>query len=249
MSEPVIRQFYENLYRTFGPQSWWPGESPFEVIIGAILTQNTNWRNVERALANLKERDLLTPRAIHGLAPIELAVLIKPAGYYNIKARRVKNFIDFLFENYAGDLRRMAKVPTPELRREILAVNGIGPETADAILLYALDRPAFVIDAYTKRILYRHGLVGRDAGYTEMQEIFVRALPADRQLFNEYHALIVRTGKDFCRPQPRCAECPLNSVAYSLQDRCQKCYKTLKKKGRSTQAVCQNCHEEDVSFE
>lgn len=252
MPEAIIRQIYCTLYDSFGPQHWWPGETPFEVIIGAILTQNTNWRNVERALANLKDREALTASALRAMPADTLAQLIRPAGYFNVKARRIKNFIEFLFENYEGRLNAMAKVPTGRLREEILAVNGIGPETADSILLYALNRPVFVIDAYTKRILYRHGLVGSGAGYADMQEIFRRTLEEDLQLFNEYHALIVRAGKDFCRPVPRCEECPLNTVSYSVTRRCAVCFrrhgnKERVRKGTAGRTVCGECHGREMS--
>ena len=254
MPETTIRQFYATLYETFGPQHWWPGETPFEVIIGAILTQNTNWRNVEHALANLKEHKALTPTALRRMPPDRLAELIRPAGYFNVKARRIKNFIDFLFSSYGGDLSAMADVPTGRLRGEILAVNGVGPETADSILLYALERPVFVIDAYTKRILYRHGLIDHAADYSQMQEIFLRSLTEDRQLFNEYHALIVRTGKEFCRPVPRCEECPLKEIAYSVKRRCGTCFRKIGprervRKGTSGRAGCDDCHRREASSE
>ena len=246
MPRAVIHTFYQRLYETFGPQHWWPGETPFEVIIGAILTQNTNWRNVERALTNLKNHKALTPRALRRMPAGDLAALIRPAGYFNVKARRVKNFIDYLYNNYNGDLEGMAAVPTRELRAEILTVNGIGPETADSILLYAFDRPVFVIDAYTKRLLYRHGLIDRDTDYAAMQALFVRHLDEDRQLFNEYHALIVRIGKDFCKPVPRCEQCPLNGISYSLRDRCERCFRVLQnagQRGKRSQggSVCGGC--------
>lgn len=252
MPRGVIHTFYQRLYDTFGPQDWWPGETPFEVIIGAILTQNTNWRNVERALTNLKDHGALTPQALRELPEEQLAALIRPAGYFNVKARRVKNFIDYVFTNYDGDLEGMAAVPTRALRAQILSVNGIGPETADSILLYAFDRPVFVVDAYTKRLLYRHGLIGRDADYAAMQDLFVRSLDEDRQMFNEYHALIVRIGKDFCKTVPRCEHCPLNGIAYSLSDRCGRCFRVLNTAGRRgkksrTDGMCGDCHDSGAS--
>ncbi|MFA4974729.1 MAG: endonuclease III domain-containing protein [bacterium] len=194
----------------FGPRGWWPGETPFEVMVGAILTQNTNWKNVEKAIANLKQEDILDPHAMLGLSPQRLASLIKPAGYFRVKAKRLRSFLKYFVENYDGSARKMAKRDLPQLREELLAVNGIGPETADSILLYALKKDIFVIDAYTKRILSRHGLCAEEDCYDDLQALFMDRIEKDIPLYNEYHALIVETGKDFCRTSPRCAECPLN---------------------------------------
>lgn len=204
-----IKQYYNRLSRAFGPQHWWPGDTPFEVIVGAILTQNTAWANVEKAIGNLKKESLLTPRGIHGISVKKLAGLIRPSGYFNIKARRLKNFSGFLFRVYAGDLRLMFRTPWKQLRKELLGVNGIGPETADSILLYAGGLPVFVVDLYTRRVFARHGLVDFKAPYNTIQKVFMDRLPARPRIFNEYHALVVRIGKEFCGAKPKCRACPL----------------------------------------
>ena len=204
-----MRDIYKLLFDAFGPQHWWPGDSPFEVAVGAILTQNTNWENVSRAIGNLKALGLLDARALYRVPEKRLAELIRPAGYFNIKAKRLRGFLSFLIDRYGGDMMSMAMEETQPLRERLLGVKGIGPETADSILLYALDKPVFVVDAYTKRILNRHGLVGEKASYHEIQELFHRNLPRDVRLFNEYHALFVRLGKEYCRARPRCEGCPL----------------------------------------
>ena len=207
-----IKKIFDKLYAGLGPQHWWPGETPFEVMVGAILTQNTNWGNVEKAIVNLKKNGLLKPDRLFKLSHSRLARLIRPAGYYNVKARRLKNFLRFLIGAYGGDIRKMAGRDTDVLRRELLAVNGIGRETADSILLYALNKPVFVVDAYTKRILARHKISVADADYDIVQQIFMRSLKKNVKLFNEYHALIVRAGKEFChKTKPRCDICPLQS--------------------------------------
>jgi len=207
----VLMEYYEALYSAFGPQKWWPGSTRFEVMVGAILTQNTAWSNVEKAIANLRGAGVLTPRGLHELPTEELARLIRPSGYFNIKARRLKNFIDFLFTAADGSVARLfGTKDSALLRRSILAVKGIGPETADSMLLYAGRRPEFVVDAYTKRVLTRHGLVEDKAGYEEIKELFMKNLEEDTALFNEYHALFVKLGKDYCRPRnPLCKGCPL----------------------------------------
>ena len=204
-----LKAIYNKLYFFYGPQHWWPGETPFEIAVGAILTQNTNWINVEKAIANLRSNGVLSAKALHELHLTELASLIRPSGYYNLKAKRLRALIDFLMDRYEGSLRQMQKGETGTLRTELLSVNGIGQETADSILLYALDKPVFVIDAYTKRVLSRHGIMEINGSYQEYQEIFHRVFVEDVRLFNEYHALLVRLGKDYCRPQPRCSDCPL----------------------------------------
>ncbi|MEK7881144.1 MAG: endonuclease III domain-containing protein, partial [Deltaproteobacteria bacterium] len=186
------------------------GRTKFEVIVGAILTQNTNWKNVEKAIKNLKARRLLNPQAMHNISVHELAKLIRPAGYFNIKAIRLKHFLNHLFDNYGGRLDGFFKRRTDVLREELLNINGIGPETADSILLYAATRPVFVVDAYTKRILLRHGMIKKDVDYHDMQRLFMEGLAHDSTMFNEYHALIVMTGKNFCKTtEPLCAKCPL----------------------------------------
>jgi len=207
-----LLKIYTQLYRTFGAQHWWPGDTPFEIIVGAILTQNTNWANVERAITNLKHARVLSAKKLHQLSAKRLAQLIRPSGYFNIKARRLKSFMNFLFAEYGGSLATMRREPLATLRPKLLAVNGIGPETADSILLYACDKPTFVVDAYTKRILSRHKFCSPDADYQTVQKIFMTCLPSDPKLFNEYHALIVKLGKEFCRPKPTCLECPLRRL-------------------------------------
>jgi len=245
-TKTALMGVYLRLLKTFGPQKWWPAQTKFEVIIGAILTQNTNWGNVEKALNNLKSKDFLSSQAIKNISHRKLAALIKPAGYFNVKAKRIKNFISFLFKEYGGRLEKMARKDHALLRRQLLDVNGIGPETADSILLYALDKPVFVVDAYTKRILYRHNMAERKDDYHAIQSTFMAALKHDVAMFNEYHALIVRLGKDYCRPKPACEECPLNHIHYSLTHRCGRCFKALLKPEQRvvrSGVFCLNCIE------
>lgn len=208
-----LKLIYNELFKSFGPQHWWPGETPFEVMVGAILTQNTNWGNVEKAISNLKRAEALEPRKLLKLPPTRLAELIRPAGYFNIKTKRLRNFLKFFVEKYDGSVKKMKAEPLSKLREELLSVNGVGRETADSILLYALDKPIFVCDAYTYRILTRHDLCGEEADYDELQSIFMDNLPEDIKLFNEYHALMVRVGKEFCKPKPACEACPLKPVS------------------------------------
>ncbi len=206
-----LNRIFNRLYSTFGAQHWWPADSAFEVIVGAILTQNTNWANVQKAIAALKEKKLLSFQKLYRLKPKRLAGLIRSAGYYNIKAARIKSFLKFFFDSYAAKIKSMAKTDLAVLRRQLLAVNGIGPETADSILLYALNKPIFVVDAYTKRILLRHRLIKKEAEYSGVQDIFMRNLKQDTKLFNEYHALLVKLAKDYCHKQnPKCGICPLD---------------------------------------
>jgi endonuclease-3 related protein len=210
MRNEILLKFYKKLYKAFGPQHWWPGETPFEVAVGAILTQNTNWGNVEKAIVNLKKEKVLNPEAIYKMPADRLSLLIKPAGYFNIKARRLKSFMGFLMNDYQGSMRRLKKEDTFLLREKLLSINGIGPETADSILLYALEKPVFVIDAYTKRVLSRHNILGNENPYEKFQEFFHTSLKKDVGLFNEYHALFVKVGKTFCkRREPLCKKCPL----------------------------------------
>jgi endonuclease-3 related protein len=209
----TLSKAYEQLYESFGPQHWWPGESPFEVLIGAVLVQNTSWRNVERAIANLREANPMEPRALYAIEERELAELIRPAGYFQVKARRLRNLLKLINEQYNGSLEAMLRVDLVTLREELLGVNGIGPETADAILLYAADKPTFVVDTYTHRILARHGWIGYEAGYDEIKDYFESSLSQDVKLYNEYHALLVRVGKDYCRKSnPKCEACPLRDM-------------------------------------
>ena len=209
MVSTQLRKIYTTLFKEFGPQHWWPGETSFEVMVGAILTQNTNWSNVEKAITNIKNAGLLDPKKLLKLPDQRLASLIRPAGYFNIKAKRLKNFLRYFVDKYGGSVASMKKVSLGRLRTELLEVNGIGQETADSILLYALDKPIFVCDAYTYRILTRHGLVDKNAVYNDLQEPFMDSLKHDAKFFNEFHALIVRVGKEYCKPVPRCSECPL----------------------------------------
>lgn len=203
-------EMFDLLLGHYGPRNWWPADTELEVMIGAVLTQNTNWKNVEKAIENLKEKGLMSLESLHLITAPELALEIRPAGYYNIKARRLKNLINFIADSYGGNLSALLEDETQTLRQGLLSVNGIGPETADSILLYAAKRPVFVIDAYTHRILYRHGMTEEQTTYHELQELFTDNLSEDLTLFNEFHALIVETGKDYCRKKPLCDKCPLN---------------------------------------
>lgn len=207
---PVLKEYYETLLAVHGPQGWWPGRSRFEVIVGAILTQNTSWTNVERAISNLRRERLLSLRAMENVTVARLARLIRSSGYFRQKARKLKAFAGFVRENYSGSLTCMFRIPTEKLREQLLSVHGIGPETADSILLYAGRHPVFVIDAYTRRILERHQLASPNQPYDHLRILFERSLPSDQQLFNEFHALIVHTGKHFCRKSaPLCEACAL----------------------------------------
>ena len=211
-NKKVLTGIYHSLYKAFGPQHWWPGDTPFEVAVGAILTQNTNWGNVEKAINDIKRRKTFNAKALHKIQEKQLAQLIKPAGYFNVKAKRLKEFLNFLMNQYAGSMKKMRAVDKRTLRKKLLSVNGIGPETADSILLYALEKPVFVIDAYTKRIMQRHKLASEKATYHELQELFHENLPQKTKPYNEYHALFVKLGKDYCKPKPKCEGCPLEEV-------------------------------------
>ncbi len=202
---------YERLFTHFGPQCWWPGKTPFEVAVGAILTQNTNWQNVERAIDNLKGARALSAEAIRRMPEEELAELIRPSGYFRQKAVRLKIFVDFLYKHYRGGIAAMKKEELVLLREKLLSVKGIGPETADSIILYAVEKPVFVVDAYTKRVLIRHGFIEQKASYYEIQNLFHENLhfQADSKMYNEYHALFVRLCKEFCRKKASCNGCPL----------------------------------------
>jgi endonuclease-3 related protein len=201
---------YERLLAHFGPQNWWPAETPLEVMIGAILTQNTSWTNVEKAISNLKNKGLISLERLVSLPTAELAENIRPAGYYNMKAKRLKNLLHFIADQYDGDLECFFAQETEAIREGLLSVNGVGHETADSIVLYAANRPIFVVDAYTHRILSRHGMVPEDATYYDIQSLFMDHLPEDIPLYNEFHALIVLAGKNYCRRNPLCSDCPLN---------------------------------------
>jgi len=204
-----LETLYERLLSRFGPRGWWPADTPFEVVVGAILTQNTAWRNVEKAIENLKALGPLTPAVLRETSEDALRAAIRPAGYFNQKTRRLQGFLRVLFEEFGGDLGALFALDTASLRDRLLAISGIGPETADSILLYAAQRPVFVIDAYTIRVLTRHGFLPEETTYAEVQQYVTDHLPEDTALFNEFHALFVAVGKEFCRPQPRCAGCPL----------------------------------------
>jgi endonuclease-3 related protein len=207
-----LAEIYERLYAAYGPQHWWPGDSAFEVIAGAILTQSTAWANVERALANLEAAGALSPEGIAALPERELAELIRPSGYFNAKARKLKAFVYLLCDRFEGDLERLLAHPAAELRALLMSTHGIGPETADSILLYAAGRPMFVIDAYTRQMFSRLGLMPETDTYGGWQGLFIRSLPADAPMFNEYHALIVQHGKEVCRRRPVCPRCPLSDI-------------------------------------
>lgn len=212
-----IKSFYKKLYKYYGPQGWWPGDSPLECILGAILTQNTSWKNVEKALKNLKKENLISLEKLNLLSTEKLAVLIRSSGYYNQKALKVKSFISFVYKEYDGSLKRMLNEDIHKLRGKLLTIKGIGPETADSIILYAAQKPIFVVDAYTYRILSRHGLVPEQTSYEEMQELFTDSLPEDTEMFNEFHALIVMVGKMHCRKtKPICEGCPLENDPHTI---------------------------------
>jgi len=203
---------YRKLNTHFGDLHWWPADTSFEMILGAILTQNTAWQNVERAINNLKAHNLLEPELMYEIDRHVLEELIRPSGYFRIKTSRIKNFVSFLRNKYDWSLKKMFQEDLWQLREKMLEINGIGKETADSILLYAGHRPVFVIDAYTKRILSRHGLVASNISYDELQKYFMRNLPVDVSLYNQYHALIVNAGKNYCRVVPACEKCPLKSI-------------------------------------
>lgn len=221
----ALNDIYNRLFDRYGPQHWWPGETPFEVIIGAILTQSTAWTNVEKAIANLKAAGVLDPESLHSIPTGDIAMLIQPSGYYNAKATKVKAFIERLHDKHGNSLNQLFELDTSDLRRELLSIHGIGPETADSILLYAAYRPVFVIDAYTKRIIGRLGLAPSSDSYEAFQKLFTDRLPRDENLFNEYHALLVRHGKDVCRKAPKCDGC---------------CLAELSKKGRFSRKDAEN---------
>ncbi len=210
--EKLLIKYYDAMFEKLGPSYWWPGETPLEICVGAILTQNTNWKNVEKAIWNLKERKLLDAEKLFLLPEEELAELIRPAGYYRIKTKRLKNFLRFLFEEVSFDIEKLKHMELDVLRNKLLEIKGIGPETADSIILYALDKPSFVVDAYTYRIFQRHQIVDENITYEDLRSFFMNHLPKDVELYKEYHALIVRVGKKWCGKKVfRCDGCPLNS--------------------------------------
>jgi endonuclease-3 related protein len=210
--DPRFLDMYRRLLAAFGPQHWWPGETPFEVLVGAVLTQNTNWGNVERAINNLKTGGWLSLTALRALELDQLADLIRPAGYFNLKARRLMNLLDLLARDFGSDIKSLCSLPLERARAALLSSKGVGPETADSILLYAGNLPSFVVDAYTFRVLGRHGLAEPGLDYHGLRARFMDNLPAQAALYNEYHALLVRLGKEHCKKgQPRCAGCPLEN--------------------------------------
>jgi len=210
--EVTLREIYGRLLAAYGPQHWWPADEPFEVIVGAILTQSTAWANVEKAIAGLKAAGALNPHSLHDMPVEQLARLIRPSGYYNAKAKKLKLFAERLLSGYDGELDKLFALDDDSLRRELLSIHGVGEETADSIMLYAARRPAFVIDAYTVRILSRLGIAPPQDTYAAYQALFTDSLEPDEGLFNEYHALLVRHGKDVCRKQPRCDNCCLATL-------------------------------------
>ncbi len=211
-NNPVV-DIYEKMLLYFGKQHWWPATSTLEVLVGAVLTQNTNWKNVEKALDNLKQQGLLSYEALLAMDTCMLAELIRPAGFFKLKAKRLKNLLAMIDAEYDGDLMLLQEDDLSSSREKLLGVNGIGQETADSILLYGFKKPTFVVDAYTHRIFHRHGLVGEECSYNELQDECMENLPEDEQLYNEYHALIVQTGKKFCKKKkPLCESCPLKDL-------------------------------------
>ena len=209
----MVMEIYDRLFAALGPSHWWPGDSSLEIMLGAVLTQNTAWTNVEKAIQQIKQAGGLSIRLLGEVDEERLAAWIRPAGYYRLKTRRLKNLMTYLLKAWDGDLKKMADQPVEDLRRQLLQINGIGPETADSILLYALELPSFVVDAYTFRILNRHHLIEEEMSYEDLRQYFMERLPNDPAIYNEYHALLVRLGKDYCKKQqPRCDFCPLKEL-------------------------------------
>jgi endonuclease-3 related protein len=213
-SKKLLNDIYNLLFQKYGPQDWWPGDTDFEVIIGAILTQSTSWTNVEKAIKNLKKEKLLSPKALYEVDKKHLAQLIRSSGYFNAKAHKLKSFIYFLFEKHHGNLKHLLGQPWKHLRDELLTVHGIGDETADSIVLYAANQPSFVVDAYTRRIFFRLGMVPEKVSYETMRDIFMKDLDVKTELFNEYHALIVTFGKNQCKKRPVCEGCVLKRYCW-----------------------------------
>jgi endonuclease-3 related protein len=209
-AQPPLDEYFNSLFTALGPQHWWPADRQFEVIVGAILTQNTAWKNVEQALGNLRGAGLLSFSGLEKAPLRGIERMIRPSGFFRQKARKLKAFVEFVRREYNGSLKRMFDTPTIVLREKLLGVFGIGPETADSILLYAGRHPVFVVDAYTRRMLLRHGWIGEKARYEDIRWMVERKFPGNAPLFNEFHALIVHAGKTWCRPQdPDCGNCPL----------------------------------------
>lgn len=211
----ILNDIFERLQCAYGPQHWWPADSAMEVIVGAILTQNTAWSNVERAIVRLREADSLSWSALRDVSQEELAELIKPSGTFRVKAARLKAFVNALWGRHKGSLDTMLAGELQQVRGRLLAIHGIGPETADAILLYAGHRPTFVVDAYTKRVLRRHHIIWSDAEYANVQRLFHEAIAPEPRIYNEYHALLVAVGKKHCRSRARCDGCPLDGLPHA----------------------------------
>lgn len=207
------QEAYHRLFDHYGEQGWWPAETDIEILVGAVLTQNTNWSNVEKALVNLKNRDVLSLDALFTIEQERLAELIRPSGYYNLKAGRLKNLISMIHHQYEGELELLVQDDLYAARENLLTVKGIGPETADCIMLYVCEKPFFVVDTYTHRVFSRHNLLEEETDYHTIQETFMDNVEHEPQVFNEYHALIVQVGKDFCKKStPQCDGCPLNGL-------------------------------------
>jgi len=206
----TLNRMYALLEAHFGDLGWWPAETDFEVVTGAILTQNTSWKNVEKAIERLKQKDMIDPVAVKNVKLEELSQLIKPSGYHRVKARRLKTIAQFIIENFEGSIKNMKSMKSERLRKMLLSVNGVGPETADSILLYAVGKPVFVVDAYTKRIFARHGITDDEASYEDVQSVVHSCVPKQARTYNQFHALLVETAKNFCgKRKPLCEKCPL----------------------------------------
>ena len=204
----TLIQIYERLLKHFGRQHWWPADTPFEVIVGAVLTQQTSWKNVEKAINNLKENGLLNISSLTRVNLRRLEMVIRSAGYFHQKAERLRGICRYIYKNYGEDLNKLFSKPIPNLREELLSLKGLGPETADSIILYAANKPIFVIDAYTKRMAHRLGMTDLDK-YEDLRRYFEKHLPNDLELYQEFHALIVELGKNYCKTKPDCSPCPL----------------------------------------
>ncbi len=207
-----LMDIYKALREAFGHREWWPAETPFEVMVGAVLTQRTNWRNAQKAIAALRDAGAMNPRAIAQMEPEQLQSLVRPAGFYRQKAARLRQLVTWLIEQADGDVALLDKLPTDDVHEQLLSLRGIGPETADSILLYALDRPVFVVDTYTKRLVVRHGLLHETCDYFELKDLFESNLAEDVELYKDYHAQLVEVGKRYCRTVPRCRTCPLHPL-------------------------------------
>ena len=210
----TLMEMYEAILDRFGHQGWWPGDGPLEVCIGAILTQNTNWTNVEKAIDNLRAANAISISALHRMDRDALAELIRPAGYFNVKAKRLKNFVAGVHKDCGDDITAFLDRSAAVLQEELMPINGIGRETADSIILYAAEKPTFVIDRYTCRMMVRHGMVCPEDDYQQVKDLFESSLPRDLELWKDYHAQIVAVGKQYCRPKAKCAGCPLESFPH-----------------------------------